>query len=125
MLDRQRRAGREGSLVGDGRDLGTVVFPDAEVKIFLVADVTERARRRLLEKGRVPDSGSAVTAEAARLHARDRIDASRGIAPLKKAADAFEVDGTRLSFDEQVDAILGVVRGRVGHRHARIPTSAE
>ncbi|MDE0356499.1 MAG: 3-phosphoshikimate 1-carboxyvinyltransferase [Gammaproteobacteria bacterium] len=125
LLDRQRQAGREGSLVGDGRDLGTVVFPDAEVKIFLVADVTERARRRLLEKGRVPDSGSAVTAEAARLRARDRIDTSRGIAPLKKAADAFEVDGTRLSFDQQVDAILGVVRGRVGHRHARIPTSAE
>ena len=125
LLDRQRQAGKEGSLVGDGRDLGTVVFPDAEAKIFLVADVTERARRRLRDKGRDPDSDGAVAAEAARLRARDRIDATRGIAPLKKAADAFEVDGTRLSFDEQVDAILGVVRGRVGHRHARIPTSAE
>ncbi|MDE0074682.1 MAG: (d)CMP kinase [Gammaproteobacteria bacterium] len=125
LLDRQRQAGKEGSLVGDGRDLGTVVFPDAEAKIFLVADVTERARRRLRDKGRDPDSDGAVAAEAARLRARDRIDATRGIAPLKKAADAFEVDGTRLSFEEQVEAILGVVRSRAGHRHARIPTSAE
>ncbi|MYF60186.1 MAG: 3-phosphoshikimate 1-carboxyvinyltransferase [Gammaproteobacteria bacterium] len=125
LLDRQRQAGKEGSLVGDGRDLGTVVFPDAEAKIFLVAHVTERARRRLLEKGRDPDSGGALTAEAARLRARDRIDATRGIAPLKKAADAFEVDGTRLSFDEQVDAILGVVRARVGDRDAWVPTSGE
>ncbi len=125
LLDRQRQAGKEGSLVGDGRDLGTVVFPDAEAKIFLVADVTERARRRLLEKARDPDSGGALAAEAARLRARDRIDATRGIAPLKKAADAFEVDGTRLSFEEQVDAILGVVRARIGDRDAWIPTSSE
>ena len=125
LLDRQRQAGREGSLVGDGRDLGTVVFPGAEAKIFLVADVTERARRRLRDKGRDPDSGGAVTAEAALLRARDRIDATRGIAPLKKAADAFEVDGTRLSFEEQVEAILGVVRARVGDRDAGVPTSRE
>ncbi len=116
LLDRQRQAGKKGSLVGDGRDLGTVVFPDAEAKIFLVADVAERARRRLLEKGREPDSRGAVTAEAARLRDRDRIDATRGTAPLRKAADAFEVDGTRLSFEEQVDTILGVVRARIGDR---------
>lgn len=125
LLDRQRQAGKKGSLVGDGRDLGTVVFPDAETKIFLVADVTERARRRLLQKGREPDSGGAVAAEAARLSARDRIDATRGTAPLRKAADAFEVDGTRLSFEEQVDAILGAVRARIGDRDARSPTSRE
>lgn len=125
LLDRQRQAGKEGSLVGDGRDLGTVVFPDAEAKIFLVADVAERARRRLLEKGRDPHSGGALAAEAARLRARDRIDATRGIAPLKRAVDAFEVDGTRLSFEEQVDAILGVVRARVGDRDAGVPTSWE
>ncbi len=132
LLDRQRQAGRKGSLVGDGRDLGTVVFPDAEAKIFLVADVAERARRRLLEKGREPDSGGAVTAEAARLRARDRIDATRATAPLRKAADAFEVDGTRLSFEEQVDTILGVVRARIGDRgrqgsdlRTRAPTTRE
>ncbi len=119
LLDRQRQAGEEGSLVGDGRDLGTVVFPEAEVKVFLVADVAERARRRLLQKGREPDSGSEVSAEVDRLSSRDHIDATRGIAPLKKAADAFEVDGTRLSFAEQVEAILRVVRARVGDRDAR------
>lgn len=118
LLDRQRQAGEEGSLVGDGRDLGTVVFPEAEVKVFLVADVAERARRRLLQKGREPDSGSEVSAEVDRLSSRDRIDATRGIAPLKRAADAFEVDGTRLSFEEQVEAILRVVRARVGDRDA-------
>lgn len=114
LLERQRRAGRKGLLVADGRDLGTVVFPDAEAKIFLVADVAERARRRLLEKGGKPEADGAVTTEATRLRARDRIDATRGIAPLRKAPDALEVDGTRLSFEEQVDAVLGVVRARVG-----------
>ena len=114
LLDRQRRAGEEGSLVGDGRDLGTVVFPEAEVKIFLVAGVAERARRRLLQKGREPDSEREVIAEAVRLRERDHIDATRGIAPLRKASDAFELDGTHLTFEEQVDAILRVVRARVG-----------
>lgn len=125
LLDRQRQAGEEGSLVGDGRDLGTVVFPEAEVKIFLVADVAERARRRLLQKGREPDSGSEVSAEVDRLSSRDHIDSTRGIAALRKAADAFEVDGTRLSFEEQVEAILRVVRARVGDRDARDSTSRE
>jgi len=123
LLDRQRQAGREGSLVGDGRDLGTVVFPEAEVKIFLVAGVEERARRRLLQTGRAPDSESEVTAEAARLRERDRIDATRGIAPLKKGADALELDGTHLSFEEQVDAILREVRARVGGRDSEVPNS--
>ena len=121
LLDRQRQAGEEGSLVGDGRDLGTVVFPGAEVKIFLVAGVDERARRRLLQTGRAPDSENEVKAEAARLRARDRIDATRGIAPLKKAPDALELDGTHLSFEEQVDAILREVRARVGDRGAEVP----
>ena len=123
LLDRQRQAGREGSLVGDGRDLGTVVFPEAEVKIFLVAGVEERARRRLLQTGRALDSESEVTAEVARLRTRDRIDATRAIAPLKKAADALELDGTHLSFEEQVDAILGEVRARVGVRDSEVPDS--
>ena len=125
LLDRQRHAGREGSLVGDGRDLGTVVFPEAEVKIFLVADVAERARRRLLQKGREPDSQSEVTAEAARLSDRDHVDSTRRIAALRKADDAVELDGTRLSFEEQVDAILAVVRARIGDRGAKTPTSGQ
>ena len=62
-----------------------------------------------------------MKAEAARLRARDRIDATRGIAPLKKAPDALELDGTHLSFEEQVDAILREVRARVGDRGAEVP----
>ena len=114
LLGRQREVGEEGSLVGDGRDLGTVVFPEAEVKVFLVADLAERARRRLLQRGRDSVSEDEVAAEAARLRARDRLDSARGIAPLRKADDAFEVDGTRLSFDEQVRAVLAVARARTG-----------
>lgn len=123
LLDRQRQAGEEGSLVGDGRDLGTVVFPEAEVKIFLVAGVAERARRRLLQTGHEPASEAEVTAEAARLRARDRIDETRGTAPLKKPPDAFELDGTHLSFEEQVDVILAVVRERVGDLEPEVPAS--
>lgn len=123
LLDQQRQAGVEGSLVGDGRDLGTVVFPEADVKIFLVADVTERARRRLIQKGGEPDSESAVTAEVTRLNSRDHIDSTRRIAALKKADDAFEIDGTRLSFPEQVQAILAVVRKRVEDPEAGVPAS--
>ena len=123
LLGRQRQAGGAGSLVGDGRDLGTVVFPEAEVKIFLVADLAERARRRLLQTGRGPDAEGGVDAEADRLRDRDRIDATRGVAPLRKADDALEVDGTRLSFEEQVDAILGLVRARIGVPDAPAPTS--
>lgn len=123
LLDRQRQAGEEGSLVGDGRDLGTVVFPEAEVKIFLVADVTERARRRLLQKGREPGSESEVSLEADRLSSRDHIDRTRGIAALKKADDATEIDGTHHSFEEQVEAILEEVRARVRDPDARPPMS--
>ncbi len=122
LLDRQRRAGRRGALVGDGRDLGTVVFPDAEVKIFLVADASERARRRLLQTGGEAASARAVAAEVARLRARDRVDATRGIAPLRRADDAVELDGTHLSFEEQVAAVLAVVDVRIGVRGRRAAT---
>ncbi len=106
LLERQRQAGAEGSLVADGRDMGTVVFPDADVKIFLVADLAERARRRLLQTGRDPVRRQEIAAEAARLRARDQLDTERGIAPLRKAPDAVEIDGTRLSVEDQVDAVL-------------------
>ena len=123
LLDRQRQAGEEGSLGGRRARPGTVVFPEAEVKIFLVAGVAERARRRLLQTGHEPASEAEVTAEAARLRARDRIDETRGTAPLKKAPDAFELDGTHLSFEEQVDAIIAVVRERVGDLEPEVPAS--
>jgi cytidylate kinase len=104
-----REAAREGGVVMDGRDIGTVVFPDAEVKVFLVADAGERARRRLLERGAVPDA-RALRGEAEALLARDGRDAGREVAPLRPAASAVELDTTGLSFGEQVRCVVALVR---------------
>ncbi len=109
-----RRAAAGGGVVVDGRDIGTAVFPDAEVKIFLVADAAERARRRLLER-REPVDPAAVRAETAALERRDALDSSREAAPLARPADAVVVDTTRLSFDEQVRTVVDHVR-RVAKR---------
>ena len=122
LMEVQREAAQGPGLVADGRDMGTVVFPDAQVKVFLVADVRERARRRLFEEG-VSDPGPAqVSAEAARLAERDRLDASRQAAPLARAADATPLDTTAMDFDAQVDAIVDLVRGALGRdRDAGVP----
>lgn len=109
LLELQRAAGEQGGLVADGRDMGTVVFPDADVKIFLVADLAERARRRLLQVGTDPASEETVAAEADAIARRDEQDSGRDISPLRKAADAVEIDTTGLAFQEQVDAIVDLV----------------
>ena len=111
LLHRQREAGELGRLVADGRDLGTVVFPRADVKVFLVADLAERARRRIRETDRGDAPGTnAIEEEAARLHGRDEQDSSRLVAPLRRADDAVLIDTTNLSVDQQVEAILALVR---------------
>jgi cytidylate kinase len=110
LLGLQRRAGSRGRLVADGRDMGTVVFPDAEVKVYMVAEVEERARRRLLERGG-PDSAEAELAlQIETIADRDRRDSERDISPLRKAPDALEIDTTRLDFQDQVDAVVARVR---------------
>lgn len=99
-------------LVTDGRDMGTVVFPDAELKIFLTARPDVRARRRLAEHGvKEPDS-TQVESEIERLLERDRIDSQRKVAPLRRADDAVDVDTSDLSFQEQVDVIADLARER-------------
>lgn len=106
LLEVQRRAGREGGLVADGRDMGTVVFPDAEVKIFLTAELMERAKRRFLEReGRDPGEEE-LQSEAEKIQARDTRDTGRSVAPLRKPPEALEVDTTALTFEGQVDAII-------------------
>lgn len=113
LLQRLRDlAGRE-DVVSDGRDIGTVVFPDADVKVFLVADPEVRARRRLAERDIHQPDRDTLLQEIGRLLERDRIDSEREVAPLKKAVDAVKVDTTSLTFDEQVDAILELARGRL------------
>ncbi len=112
LLDSLRAAGQDGGLVADGRDTGTVVFPDAELKIFLVCHPEERARRRLIQKGESSATGEEIRAEARRLAERDRQDETREISPLTKAPDAVVLDTTDLTFDEQVDAITRLARSR-------------
>lgn len=106
-----RDAGRSGGVVCDGRDIGTVVFPDAELKVFLVASPGERARRRLLDFGESP-TPEQVRSEAARLRVRDEADRKRELSPLRRAADAVEIDTTDLEPQEVVHRIVTLARAR-------------
>lgn len=115
LLDLQRRLGRSRDSILDGRDIGTVVFPDADVKIFLTASAEARARRRhdeLAARG-VDASFAEVLAE---IEARDAQDSGRAVAPLKKADDAVEVDTTGLGIDEVVEACARAVLSSRGSR---------
>lgn len=114
LLGLQRDAGRAGGLVADGRDMGTVVFPDAEVKIYLVADLAERARRRLRERTRTEPDRHQVEEEAERIERRDRADSQRALAPLKQPAGALVLDTTELSFAQQVEAVVAHVKRLTG-----------
>lgn len=105
LLDRQRAFAQLPGLVADGRDMGTVVFPDAPVKIFLTASAEERARRRvaqLQEAGLQPDRVQILED----IRARDLRDTQRSTAPLKPASDAVVLDSTNMSVDQVLDAIL-------------------
>jgi len=100
------------SVVVDGRDIGTVVFPDATLKVFLTASARTRASRRLEQRGEVVNP-AVVDRETASLAARDEADSKRPVAPLKMAADAVPLDGTRLTFEEQVERIVALARERM------------
>ena len=112
LLERQRSFRRPPGLVADGRDMGTVVFPDAVVKVFLTATAQARAQRRykqLIDKG---NSANLATLSRA-LEERDQRDATRTVAPLKPAADAVSVDSSALTIDEVVDQVLKRYRERM------------
>jgi cytidylate kinase len=98
-------------VVVDGRDIGTVVFPDAPVKVFLTATPDERARRRITQRGEALDERR-VARESQALAARDTADSSRSVAPLRPAADALVLDTTDLTLDEQVRRIVALARAR-------------
>jgi CMP/dCMP kinase len=112
LLHRLHHLAKQEDVVADGRDIGTVVFPDAELKIFLVADPEVRARRRLREQGVEDPDRETLLAEIGRLKERDRLDSEREVAPLRAAEDAVKVDTTALTFDEQIAAILELARAR-------------
>ena len=105
MVAQQQRMGKKRGIVMDGRDIGTTVFPDAEVKVFMTADVHTRALRRQIE---LHDKGAEVslTDIEANLAKRDRIDSTRAESPLRQAEDAIILDTTHLTIDEQVDFVL-------------------
>ena len=105
LTDLQREMATQGAVIMDGRDIGTQVLPNADVKIFLTASLDERARRRFEE---LTAKGSNVTFDAikAEIAARDKQDSEREIAPLKQADDAILIDSTNLSVDEVVVKIL-------------------
>ena len=111
LMEMQRTFARGRGVVMEGRDIGTVVFPQAQLKIFLKADVEERARRRLKQDSR--ESREATLEKTAyEIGRRDQLDAERKISPLMPAADAVEIDSTHLQADEVVEQILVLARNR-------------
>ena len=112
LLDRQRAFARPRGLVADGRDMGTVVFPDAPLKIYLTASPEERARRRhkqLKEKGLTVT----IAGLSQEIRERDLRDSSRPVAPLRPAADAVLLDSTGLTIEQVVDQVLALARSRL------------
>lgn len=118
MVALQRKAGEAGDVVAEGRDIGTVVFPNAQVKVFLVADPAQRARRRAVQRSGgdlAKDSSLEANSEEAKaieaeLIERDRRDSTREVAPLVAASDAVEIDSTNLSVDEVCSQISALIQ---------------
>ena len=111
LTELQRRIGRQGNFVAEGRDMGTVVFPDAPFKFYLDATPEERARRRtaqLIEKGETADYEQILP----QILKRDRDDSSRAIAPLKAAEDAVIIDSSDMTIDEVLDFMVGIIENR-------------
>lgn len=112
MVDQQRRMGEVGGIIMDGRDIGTVVFPNAQLKIFLTASVEERASRRYKEN---IAKGQACDLEQLKqeIAARDKADSEREISPLKQAEDAILLDSSNMTIDQVVETILKMVEEKL------------
>lgn len=116
MVEKQRELGKNGGVVMEGRDITTVVFPNADIKIFLTATIEERAKRRVkeyLSKGIEVDFEQVVE----NIKERDRIDSSRQISPLKKSEDAIEIDTSNLTIEQQVNLIYEKVNEKISQRN--------
>ena len=116
LVEKQRAIGKDGGVVLEGRDIGTVVFPDAELKIFLVADAQVRAERREEELAKM---GTQISIDTLRqqIEERDKRDRERAISPLRKAADAIEIDTTGLTIDGQVERVYELAHKKIGLEH--------
>jgi cytidylate kinase len=114
LLGLQRRLGCQGKAILEGRDIGTVVFPDADVKFFLSASVEERAKRRLAELEASGADAPSFEELKRQIADRDRGDSTRAVAPLKRAPDAIDIDTTQLTLDQVVALMEKHVRERLG-----------
>ena len=112
LLDLQRDLARRQSVIMDGRDIGTVILPNAKVKIFLTASPEKRAARRCAE---LREKGQDVTVEGilADMERRDALDASRAVAPLKQAEDAVLLNTSKMTLDESIEAVLQIIRKKI------------
>ena len=109
MVKKQRKIASQGSIVVDGRDIGTVVFPKAHYKFFITASIRERAKRRFQQLS-IDDQSESIDSIMEEIEIRDKLDSSRKISPLKKAEDATLIDTTHLTLDEQVNMILEKIK---------------
>ena len=112
LVDRQRALGADGGVVMEGRDIGTVVFPNADLKVYLDASAEERARRRATDPAHT-GSQAGQAAVAAAIQARDTSDTTRKVSPLTLAPDAVHIDTTNMPIEAVVDQVLGLVRARL------------
>lgn len=110
IVDLQKRMAEQGQVVMDGRDIGTVVMPDADWKFFLTASVSERARRRQLELSKNGHEVDLKELER-QIQDRDLMDSTRAVSPLRKAEDAIHIDTTHMTIDEVVKLVLNYVQG--------------
>lgn len=113
LLGLQRRLGCQGPSILEGRDIGTVVFPDADLKFFLSASVEERAKRRLDELEATGADVPSFEEIKAQIAARDHADSTRTVAPLKKAHDAIEIDTTHLTLDQVVELLVRTAKSHL------------
>lgn len=113
LVARQREMGRRGGAVLEGRDIGTVVFPEADVKFFLTAKAEDRAQRRY-EEDRLRERSVTFEETLADINTRDERDSARSDSPLRRADDAIVIDSTGLSIDEVFDRMMSIVRERGG-----------
>jgi cytidylate kinase len=116
LVARQRALGAERGVVMEGRDIGTVVFPEADVKVYLDASAEERARRRAGDAAHTGGQQASLAGVQSDLQARDRSDSTRAVAPLAMAADATYIDTTGMTIGEVVARVMELVRQRLGER---------
>jgi cytidylate kinase len=119
LVRRQRELGAGGGIVMEGRDIGTVVFPGADLKVYLDASADERARRRATDPAHAASDGRALTDVATALAERDKSDSTRAVSPLARAADAVVIDTTGLPVEVVVQRVLDLAGSRVGRGSPR------